>query len=162
MPAVLQKCFQCMINLSAHPEPFLETAGSCRHNHKFLKIYDIIRMTPSVHNIHHWHRHLLRIGAAKIGIQWHPESLRRRSCRRHRHSQCGICSQVRFVLRSIQLFKCQIQERLVKHIQVNNLRGDPGIDMLHCLPDSQSPISFLFIPEFYCLIFPGRRPGGNT
>ena len=43
-----QKQLQLVINLRAHPKPFLKAAGSHGHNHKFLQINRIIRMLSAV------------------------------------------------------------------------------------------------------------------
>jgi len=151
-----------VVYLSAHSKTFLEAARTGGHDHEFLDINSIIRMLAAIHDVHHWHRHLLGIGTSQISIQRHMQ----RACRCpgccHGHSQHSIGAEMRLILGTIQLQQDGVKGRLFKYIHADHCRSDLGIHMVYRPFHSKAAIPLFPIPEFYCLILPCRRAGRHT
>ena len=151
-----------MVYLCTHSKAFLEAAGASGHDHEFLDINGIIRMLAAIHDVHHWHRHLLGIGTAQISIQRHMQRACRRPGRCHGHSQHGIGTEMRLILGTIQLQQDGVKGRLFKYVHADHCRCDLGIHMVYRPLHSKAAIPLFLIPEFYCLILSGRGAGRHA
>ena len=59
-----------MKSLTAHAESFAEAVRSFRHDHEFLNIDRRVRMSASVHHIHHGHGQHFGVDAANVFKKW--------------------------------------------------------------------------------------------
>ena len=124
-----------MIHLYAHAESVPETADSYRHDHKFLKIQGIGRMTSTIQYIHHRNRHDVRPDTAQILVKRYAQSCCRGFCHRHRHRQNGIGSQIGLIFRTVRIDEQMVNVSLIQRIfakqHIGNLRIDIGNSFLH-------------------------------
>ena len=141
--------FQHMIGLRTHLQSFPKTARSHRHDHKFLKINGIVRMTSAVQNIHHRHRQPSRSASSQILIQRYAKCFRR--CPRHGkgYTQNRVGSHVFLIRRSIRLPQQMIDLRLIQRIFSDNHIRQHGIDILHSLLDTHTAVAFLPVSQFH-------------
>ena len=159
---LLQQALQRMVDLRTHPKTFFEAARSHRHDHEFLDIYGVVRMSASVHDIHHRHRQTLRVRSPKIRVQRNTKCAGGCTGGCHGDAQHGIGSKIRFVPRSVKLLHDPVYHGLIEHIDPYNRRRDLRIHMINRKLHSKTAVPRLLIPQFQCFILAGRRTRRNT
>ena len=143
---LFQKLFQFMIYFCTHLKSILKISCTYRHDHKFLNIDRIVRMSTSVHDIHHRNRKFLYIRTAKIRIQRQSKRPGRCSCSRKRHAKHGIGSEIGLVLCPVKPDHRLIDCRLIQHVHTYHFRCNPCINMICCLLYAKPSVPFFFIP----------------
>ena len=126
-----------MKNLSSHAQPF----GKCRSahglDHELLDVDRVVRVLPTVHDVHHRHRQRPRIHAAHVAIERYLHLVRRRLRQRQRHAQNRVGPQPRLVRCPVQIDHQRVELHLVGAIhapdRVENLALRIGAGLQHAL-----------------------------
>src|SRR5690348_12311665 len=103
-----------MKNFHACSESFRKGIEPCRNNHEFLNTESVVRMLPSVDNVHQWHgEHVSGTSenGCKVLISGNFLHGRSGSDKGHTHRKDGVRTQDRLVRGTIQSAQGFIQRR---------------------------------------------------
>ena len=155
--ALPKQRFQTLVDLRTHPYTFPEIWRTHRQDHKFLNVNRVVRMSATVHNIHHRNRQCPRLYTAKIRVQWTFGYFCCRSRRCHRHPENRISAKFPLIPAAIKSHQHLVQPSLIQHIHPHDLRRDPCIHMVSRVLHTFPHVTCLSVTQFDCFIFPGGR-----
>ena len=160
--ALLEGGFQGMKHFRTHAHRIRHAGGRHRHDHEFLKIDGVVSMGAAVEDVHHRHRHHMRVRPAEIGIKRHTQRGRRRLRHRQRHPENGIGAQPPLVPGAVKLDHRPVNGDLIPRIHAAQPLGDLAIDSRHCLGDALAMITIgIIIAQLDGLMRAGGGAGGH-
>src|SRR3990172_5471422 len=102
-----------MEHLHAHPYCIPKILCANWHYHKLLKIKAVVSMCPAVYDVHHRHRQCIRIYAADVPVQGNTKGCGGGLCRRQRHTEDCVCSQIALISSAVKLNHCPVYKNLI-------------------------------------------------
>ena len=156
-----------MENLGALTQAFTEGRSADRHNHKFLNVNGIGRVSAAVEDIHHRNRHTVAADAAEEAVKRDANGSGRCACTGDRNCKDRVGTEGRFVLRAVRFDHSSID--CINIGSVHSFDGivDDRIDVCDCFADAFAAEAGLIAVaklegfKFACGSTAGSRASGN-
>ena len=162
-----------MENFRAHAQRLAKGFRAHRHDHEFLDVDRGVRVRTTVHDVHHRHRQHLGIRAANVFVKGQAQRVRRRMGSCERHTQNGIRTQLRLVLRAIELEHRRVNAQLVHGVATCQHWRDDVVHVVHRRQHALAIVAltvgplglalgrYVAVAQFQRLVLAGARARGH-
>ena len=118
-------------------------------------------MLAAVQNIHHRHRHFLRINTADVTIQRYIKRICRCICAGERYAQYGICAESAFVRRAVERYHRLIYFHLLQCVHSRDFFGNNTVYVGNRFADPKAAVACASVTQFHGLKRTRGRSGRN-
>ena len=158
----LQHLLQVMKDLHPHAQRLREVRRAAGHHHELLHVDVVVRVRPTVDEVHERHRQEPRRRPAQVAVQRQPDLLRRRPRRRQRDPQKGVRPELGLVRRPVERDHRLVDRRLLRRVQPDHRRAQHLVHMLHRPQHSLAQVAAVVaISQLQRLVGARRRPRGD-
>ena len=159
----MQEAFEGVEDLGAPSDGLFERWRFDGADHKFLKVEAIIRMEPSVDDVHHRNGEDVAVASADIAVEGKAGRRSPYAGQGERGSEDGIGTEAGFVGRPIGFDHESVKPLLIKNMLADQDLRNGAVDMLYGCFDSLFEVAFrILISELEGFMLPCGGTGGDS
>ena len=157
-----QQRSKCVEDFRTPAQAFPEAFCTNRHDHKFLDIYRVCRMSAPIQNIHHGNRKTVGIYATQETVKRNLQRKAGRPCTGNGYGKYGIGSQPGFIPGSVRFQHGGIHSINIGSIHTFQHSVYCRIDIMYGFADTfSSKTGFITVSQFQCFEFTCGRAAGR-